>query len=159
MAKVISAGTLPAAMLLFKVSITARKMTIHCCAVPMNARTVHTASAAFLSLSVPATPLVSDIPTSKAPRGWNRREVRDSTGSTWRLPAEPTAPAWLAVMAMMAAMSKSNTMWSSVFAAAARILSASFASRSGIRAAPISFMMCAAHGSPALAFWRKRKYR
>lgn len=70
------------------------EMTTRCCAVPMNARTVHTASAASLSLSAPATPPVSDIPTSKASRRWKRREARDSTGNTWRLPAGPTVPVW-----------------------------------------------------------------
>ena len=74
--------------------ITARKMTTHCCAVPMNARTAHTASAAFLSLSAPATPPANGILSSKASRRWKRREARDSTGNTWRLPAESTVPVW-----------------------------------------------------------------
>ena len=38
------------------------------------------------------------------------------------------------------------------FLASRRLLAVNFA-------APISFMMCAALGSPASAFWRKRKYR
>ena len=91
----------------------------------------HSISGFPVSLSAPATPPANGILSSKAPRRWKQREARDSTGNTWRLPEAPTAPAWLAVMAMMAAVLKSNTMWSSVFAAAARILSVSFASRSG----------------------------
>lgn len=70
------------------------EMTTHCCAAPMNARTVHTASAAFLSLSAPATPPANGILSSKAPRRWKRREVRDSTGNTWRLPAGSTVLVW-----------------------------------------------------------------
>ena len=75
-------------------SITVRKMTTHCCAVPMNTRTVHTASAAFLSLSAPATPPANGILSSKAPRRWKQREARDSTGNTWRLPVGSTVPVW-----------------------------------------------------------------